>query len=171
MVPCFFSSEAACSLLFFHDSLFKMFLYFPLPMAWDLHHSVLVVWYVNFAFNFNVQHAMKVLLLCLINICCSFHCFCSVTNLQFFPLLPDIILYFWMNLTSAVFYISVYLILLVQWSVFLFEVLWNQLPFMSMPAHCCTLQIAGKTSREVESWWWQTFKTAKNEKRGNCFVN
>lgn len=73
-----------------------------LPMAYDILHSVLMLQHVNFAFNFNVQHAMKVFLFRLINICWSFHCFCFVANLKF-PPLTDIILYFWMNLTSAVF--------------------------------------------------------------------
>lgn len=88
-------------------AVFKAFLCFLLPMAWDLHHSVLMLQHVNFAFNFNVQHVMKVFLFCLINICWSFHCFCFVANLQFSPL-PDIILYCWMNLISAVLYFSLF---------------------------------------------------------------
>lgn len=56
-------------------ALFKVFLCFLFPMAWGLHHSVLMLQHVNFAFNFNVQHAMKAFLFCLINICWSFHLF------------------------------------------------------------------------------------------------
>lgn len=108
---CFFSFEIwslfsfwSCSVAgFVHVLLlFKVFLCCFLPMAWYLHHSVLMLQHVNFAFNFYVQHAMKVVLFRLINICWSFHCFCFVANLWFSPL-PDVILYFWMNLTSAVF--------------------------------------------------------------------
>lgn len=100
---CFFSFEI-WSLLF----LLKLLSYWfcscvcCLPMACDILHSVLMLQHVNFAFNFNVQHAMKLFLFRLINICWSFHYFCFVANLKF-PPLTDIILYFWMNLTSAVF--------------------------------------------------------------------
>lgn len=66
-------------------TLFKVFLCFLLPMARDIHHSVWMLQHVNFAFNFNVQHAMEVLFR-LINICWSFHCFCLVADLQFFPI-------------------------------------------------------------------------------------
>jgi len=40
-----------------------------------------------------------------------------------------------------------------------------------MLAHCCTLQIAGKASRKSGVLKIKTFKTAKNEERGNYFVN
>lgn len=145
-------------------ALFKVFLCFLLPMVWDLHHSILMLQHVNFAFIFNVQHAMEVFLFRLINICWSLHCFCFVATLQFSPL-PDIILYFWINPTSAVFHISVYLILLVLWSVFLFGVLWNKLPFSSVLALCRTLQITGKVLRKMWTSEDRNFQNSRDEGR------
>lgn len=72
--------------------------------------------------------------------------------------------------TSAVFYISVYLILLVLWSVFLFGVLWNKLPF-SFSAWPL-LHITGhsrKCSENCGPRWW-TFRRVEMKEEEECKI-
>lgn len=78
LLQCCFFSFVLWSLLSYcfcsGVALIKVFLCFLFPVTWGL-HSVVMLQHVNFAFNFNVQHAMKAFLFCLVNICWSFHLF------------------------------------------------------------------------------------------------